>query len=134
MFRRFLSCRGFAIGLIATLGATVCCGSNSPTGPSATPVSAFAVSTISPNTGGLGGATSVTIFGTGFQVGATVSFDGAVANATVSSSTAIVARTPVHSAGKVDVVVVNPDGRAAGCLERSRISLNRRAHRCPSGQ
>lgn len=115
MFRRFLSYRGVAIGLIATLGVTAGCGGSSPTGPSPspTPGSGFTVSTISPNTGGLGGATSVTIFGTGFQVGATVTFDGAVANATVNSSTAIVARTPVHSAGRVDIVVVNPDGQSS---------------------
>ena len=55
----------------------------------------------------------MTIFGTGFQVGATVTFDGAVANATVNSSTAIVASTPVHSAGQVDIVVVNPDGQSS---------------------
>jgi hypothetical protein len=113
MFRRFPSCRGVAIGLIATLGVMVGCGGDSPTGPSAPPAAGFTVSTISPNTGGLGGATSVTIHGTGFQVGATVTFDGAVATATVNSSTVIVASTPVHAAGRVDIAVVNPDGQSS---------------------
>ena len=134
MFRRFLSCGGVAVGLIATLGVMVGCGGSSTTGPSAPPVSGFTVFTISPNYGGLGGATSVTIHGTGFQVGATVTFDGAVADATVNSSTVIVARTPVHSAGRVDIVVVNPDrqsSRLAGgftyILEPPDASLSIRA-------
>ena len=55
MFRRFLSCRGAAMVLTATLGVTAGCGGNSPTGPSATPVSGFAVSTILPNTEDLEG-------------------------------------------------------------------------------
>ena len=99
--------------LIAILGTTVGCGGSSPTGPSAPPKSAFSISTISPNTGGVEGATDVTIAGTGFQVGARVTFDGVVAIATVNSSSAIVARTPAHAVGRVDLMVVNPDGQSS---------------------
>ena len=86
MCHAFLACRGVTAGLIAILGATVGCGGSSPTGPSAPPTSGFTVSAISPNTGGVDGATDVTINGTGFQIGARVTFDGIVASATVNTA------------------------------------------------
>lgn len=55
----------------------------------------------------------MTINGTGFQIGARVMFDGVVASATVNSGTVIVARTPAHTAGRVDVAVFNPDGQSS---------------------
>lgn len=109
----FFACIRLTLGLIAILWATVGCGGGSPTGPSTPPVSGFIVSTISPNTGGVGGATEVTINGTGFQIGARVTFDGLVASARVNSPTVIVARTPAHAAGRADVVVFNPDGQSS---------------------
>lgn len=69
------------------------------------------ITTISPTTGSLLGGTTVTITGTGFQSGATVTFGGAVAlNVTVTGGTTITATTPAHSAGTVNVTVTNPDG------------------------
>ena len=69
-----------------------------------------AVSSVSPNSGNVGGGSPVTITGTGFQTGATVTFDGTAATGvTVVNDTTITATTPAHSAGTVAVVVSNPD-------------------------
>jgi hypothetical protein len=56
----------------------------------------------------------VAIIGTGFQPDAAVTFDGTpVDHATTLSSTVILTTAPDHAAGKVDVVVTNPDGQSA---------------------
>jgi hypothetical protein len=71
------------------------------------------VTAISPNSGTTTGATAVTISGTGFLAGASVSIGGSPAtNVNVTSSTSITATTPAHSAGTVNVVVTNTDGRS----------------------
>ena len=70
------------------------------------------VSSISPNSGTVNGGTAVTITGTGFLAGATVSFGGTAATAVnVASSTSITATTPAHAAGAVSVVVTNTDNQ-----------------------
>ena len=52
----------------------------------------------------------MTITGTGFLSGATVSIGGAAATGvTVVNSTSLTATTAAHAAGAVDVVVTNPD-------------------------
>jgi hypothetical protein len=58
-------------------------------------------------------ATWVQIVGSGFQVGATVTMDGGATNIAVLNATRISAQTPIHAAGRVDVVVTNPDGQSA---------------------
>jgi hypothetical protein len=64
------------------------------------------VSSISPNSGSTLGATAVTITGTNFVAGATVTFGSAAAtNVAVVNSTTITATTPVGSAGAVTVTV-----------------------------
>jgi fibronectin type 3 domain-containing protein len=79
-----------------------------PSSPSAPTVSA-----ISPNTGSASGGTSVTITGTGFSAGASVSLGGAAATSvSVVSSTSINAVTPAHAAGTVSVVVTNTNGQS----------------------
>ena len=68
------------------------------------------VSAISPNVGSVGGGTSVTITGTGFEAGATVSIGGVAATAvSVIDGTTITASTGAHAEGTVDVVVTNID-------------------------
>ncbi len=68
------------------------------------------VASVSPASGPAAGGTAVTITGTNFVAGATVSFGGAAAtNVSVASATSITADTPAHAAGPVDVVVTNPD-------------------------
>ena len=60
----------------------------------------------------------VTLFGSGFDFGARVTFGGGPTDARVNSSTTIVVTTPPHAEGTVDVVVINPDGRT-GVLPRA---------------
>lgn len=74
------------------------------------------VTSLSPNAGALAGSTSVTITGTGFVSGATVTFDptGTAATCTsptVVNSTTMTCTTSGHVAGAVDVRVTNPEGQ-----------------------
>ena len=70
------------------------------------------VSAISPNTGTANGGTAVTVTGTGFLSGATVTIGGTAATGvTVVSSTSITAKTPAHAAGAADVAVKNTDNQ-----------------------
>src|SRR5690348_13505117 len=69
------------------------------------------VSSVSPTSGSTIGGTGVTITGTNFAAGATVSFGGTAAtNVSVVSGTSITATTPAHAAGAVNVVVTNSGG------------------------
>ena len=64
------------------------------------------VSSVSPNSGSTGGGTAVTITGTNFVTGATVTFGSAAAtNVVVVNSTTITATTPAGTAGAVTVTV-----------------------------
>jgi hypothetical protein len=68
---------------------------------------------VSPGSGPTTGGTPVTITGTGFAAGATVSFGGTSATGVnVASDTSIVATTPAHSVGAVSVVVTNSDNQS----------------------
>ena len=70
------------------------------------------ITSLTPQAGPSAGGTSVTIAGSGFQEGATVSFGGApAAEVFVAGPTSITAVTPGHAAGAVVVHVVNPDGQ-----------------------
>ncbi len=71
------------------------------------------VSGINPTSGTANGGTAVTITGTGFLAGATVSLGGTAATGvTVVSSTSITATTAAHAAGAVNVVVTNTDAQS----------------------
>ena len=71
------------------------------------------VTSISPNSGGTGGGTGVTISGTGFIAGASASLGTtAMTGVTVVNSTTITAVTPPHAAGAVNVVVTNTDAQS----------------------
>ena len=66
---------------------------------------------ISPSSGTQLGATSVTITGSSFQTGATVTFgDSSATNVSILSESIITATTPSHPAGAVDVIVTNVNG------------------------
>jgi hypothetical protein len=72
------------------------------------------LSSVTPAVGPTAGGTAVTISGTNFVSGATVTFDGLSAIAvTVTSSTTITATTPAHPTGLVTVTVTNPNGQNA---------------------
>ncbi len=71
------------------------------------------VTLITPNSGTTGGGSRVTITGTGFLAGASVSLGGTAATGvTVVNSTSITANTPPHAAGPVNVVVTNTDAQS----------------------
>lgn len=73
-------------------------------------VAAPTVTSISPTGGALSGGTPVTITGTGFASGATVTIGGSAAtNVTFNGATELTATTPVGTAGLANVVVTNPD-------------------------
>ena len=93
----------FAIGFVA-------CDRRSPSGPTPLPPAAPTVTAISPSTGSTARPTPVTISGTGFLAGATVTVDVMAVSVTVVNSTTITAIVPAHTAGRADVVVTNPGG------------------------
>ncbi len=70
------------------------------------------ITSISPDNGTAAGGTAVTITGTNFAAGATVSFGGiyATTGVTVVNGTTITCTTPAHSPGLVSVVVTNTSG------------------------
>jgi hypothetical protein len=83
-----------------------------------------AVTSVSPNSGSAGAGTGVTIKGTNFASGATVTFGGSAAtNVSVVSSTSITAKTPSHSAGAVNVAVKNSDSQS-GTLSNGYTYIN----------
>jgi hypothetical protein len=91
-----------------------------PDGQSATLASGFTfvalaptVTSVSPTTGPTTGGTHITLTGTNFLSGATVTFGGAAAaSAVVASATQITVNTPPHAQGNVNIVVTNPDGQS----------------------
>ena len=80
------------------------------------PASPPTVTGVSPNSGTTAGGTAVTITGTDFAAGATVTFGGTAAtNVAVVNGTEITATTPAGSAGAVTVTATNP-GAQSGSL------------------
>jgi hypothetical protein len=68
------------------------------------------VTAVAPASGPWPGGTAVTITGTNFVSGATVTFGGTAATGVnVVDATSITATTPAHAGGTVDVTVTNPD-------------------------
>ncbi|HET7436081.1 MAG TPA: IPT/TIG domain-containing protein [Thermoanaerobaculia bacterium] len=69
---------------------------------------AVTVTSVTPDHGPYLGGTPVTIAGTGFTAGATVTFGGVAAtNVVVVNATSITAKTPAHAGGAVNVTVTN---------------------------
>ena len=80
------------------------------------PASPPTVTGVSPNSGTTAGGTAVTITGTNFAAGATVTFGGTAAtNVAVVNGTEITATTPAGSAGAATVTATNP-GAQSGSL------------------
>src|SRR5215831_8601935 len=71
------------------------------------------VTGVSPSSGPAAGGTAITINGTNFASGATVTLGGTAAtNVVVVSASQITATTAAHAAGVVNVVVTNSDGQS----------------------
>lgn len=69
---------------------------------------------LSPSSGPSTGGTRVSLTGSGFESGATMSFGGVAASAvSVADGEHLTATTPAHAVGVVDVVVANPSGSRA---------------------
>jgi hypothetical protein len=71
------------------------------------------IAAVSPVKGSLLGGTAVVISGSGFQAGASVSFDGVAATVTSVAAGTIRVTSPAHALGPVSVSVFNPDGQSA---------------------
>jgi hypothetical protein len=75
------------------------------------PSTPVTVTSVTPSSGLVTGGTSVTIAGSGFAVGPTVTFGGTAATGVAVTSTgSLTATVPAHAPGAVDVVVTNPGG------------------------
>lgn len=73
-----------------------------------------AVTAITPDRGSTTGGAWGTIMGTGFETGATVTFGSTPMRIWVREPTSILFSTSLpHAAGTVDVIVINPGGRAS---------------------
>jgi hypothetical protein len=108
--------------ILALVGVSVGCGGRSPSGPTPasterTPPAVFlaapSIFAIHPIMGATEGTTPVLISGTRFQPGAIVNIGGTPATITAITDAAITATTGVGAAGRVDVVVTNPDGQSS---------------------
>lgn len=95
------------------LFTTIACSSSTPVSPAPPPSEPLAITGISPLAGSAVGGTALTIAGTGFMNGATVTLNGTPALVRSVGSRSISALTPAAPGeGAVDVVVVNPDGQS----------------------
>lgn len=90
-------------------------------GEGSTGKSSPSISAMDPVSGPAAGGTAVTLTGTDFRTGASVSFGGASAtDVKVVSANTVTLVTPAHAPGKVDVTLVNADGgqfTATGAFE-----------------
>ncbi len=72
------------------------------------------LTSISPSTGTTGGFTPVTLTGTSFRYGATITLGGsACTNSIFQAQDTYKCTTPAHAAGAVNVVITNPDGQSS---------------------
>jgi hypothetical protein len=96
---------------LATTLLSGCKKDSSPAAPTPTqPV----LTSVTPNVGSTLGRWRVTIAGSRFVSGATVTLGGTAATSvTFTSANSITATTPARAAGAVDVVVTNPDGQSS---------------------
>jgi hypothetical protein len=106
-------------------GSYLCTGGSGYRGPtgvgtpdgvlsSSPPPPVLAVSSISPAEGPVAGSTAVTIKGSGFVKGATVTIGGKAGSVTVRSETEITASTASASAGSDEVIVTDERGTSRG--------------------
>jgi acid phosphatase len=77
------------------------------------PNTAPVVNSVAPASGPTAGGNAISISGSGFATGASVTIGGTlVSNVTVNGSTSISMVAPSHVAGLVDVIVNNPNGQS----------------------
>lgn len=107
--RDFAGLRRLAVLMVVLSFFTACGPDGGPRlgPPEPTPL---VIQSVSPNTSI---AAVVTIFGTGFRTGATVTFGGVNAEVLNVVSTSLLVRVPDLAPGRLDVVVTNPSGESA---------------------
>lgn len=76
----------------------------------------FSLSAVNPAQGPTGGGTQVALTGSGFTPNLTATFGDASVPATYAGPTTLVARTPPHAEGQVDVQVFSLDGTKSNLL------------------
>jgi hypothetical protein len=81
------------------------------------------ITSFAPLSGIPAGGTNVTIYGSGFAPGATVTFDGVLASSSFVSATQMTAVTPMHASGAVDVVVTVPAQAPMTALKKYTYAL-----------
>jgi hypothetical protein len=98
-------------GVVASLlrATSLGCGGEAPTAPAPAPL---AVSEMQPREGSVRGGTMVSIRGSGFRAGMTVTLGGIAATSVVvlSSASLVAFAPPAAAAGAVDVAVTAPGG------------------------
>ena len=104
-------------GTAPTAGATVISmcvprGSTCETATVKPPVLTPRINVVVPNTGSIAGRTAITISGSNFVTGTTVTIGGATATITSHLTVSIQATTPPRPAGSADIVVKTPNGSA----------------------
>ena len=77
------------------------------------PIPPPVITAVDPAEGSISGGTEITITGTDFQDGATVSIGGTDAGGTFVDATTLTATSPEGEEGAADVVVTNPDEQSA---------------------
>jgi hypothetical protein len=114
-----LPARTLLIAFLALDGAGLGCAGRPARGPLQpawpdAPAAPPLITAVSPDAGSTGGYTPITITGTGFQPGATVMLDGLTLQGKLDrrSKARLSLLTPAHSGGRVDILVINPDGQA----------------------
>jgi hypothetical protein len=115
MSNRFFA-RAAVASLLGLAGMSLGCdkapsGPTSPAAPTVTavpPNTGLTVTSVSPAAGLIG--EPMRVAGAGFLSGATLTLDGVPAKVIRATSTVILASTPAHALGTVDVVVTNPGG------------------------
>ena len=89
------------------------------------PLAAPTVTSVSPTTGPAAGGTTITITGTGFVNGASVTVGGVAASSVVvASATSITAVTPQRVAGAGAIIVTNSDSQSATLLAAFTATAN----------
>jgi len=110
--------RGVATIVVAIVGVLLGCGGSRDT-PAAPIRVQLAVYSIEPSDGPPRGGNQVAVFGTGFQEGLTITFDGVAAtNVFILDTRTFTAAVPAHPSGVVDVIVSRPDGQVSKLTRR----------------
>jgi len=100
-----------AAALVGMAGGGLACHRDSSPGPTGPTVYPLQISAVAPLVGATEERTTVVVSGSGFEPGARVTFDGALAETVSQTAYSISVMTPtVGVAGAVPVAVTNPNG------------------------